>query len=250
MVFYLLIEQQVYVKHSNFGLLSLVVYTLLFWLFFWGGDIFITYWSTPSAYAFSRPLDTHIYEVIDGDLFVLPHRIHYLQSWWLLPSSVEWYNILTNGVTLCSQIARLTLQRLTHKKSASWRSWEIPKGDAITLIHQGKRWGYLKSLGSLSGSLTWTNTLDGLIKKLQKHTHNSYNNVRDVYLQDLSSKGFNQGHRFVMIRWSDKQNYILDPVLWSGHAYPKPLWEYFTSIWEIKQGGILYLGRWYRAVFP
>lgn len=196
---------------------------------------------------FSRSLDTHISTIIDGDLFIAPNRYHRIQSGWLVISSVEWYSILTNGVTLCSQITRLTLERLTGKASWVGRSGDIPKWDAITLILQGKADKLLKYIGTMSGSLTWDNSLDKLITIIEKHTRRSSYMLRDMYLHHTSSRDFNQWHRFVLMRGSDKKNYIIDPVLWSGHAYPKPLWEYFTSIWNIKQGGVLYIWRWYKA---
>jgi hypothetical protein len=60
-------------------------------------------------------IDYNVHEsiIIDGDIFKLPNLKPNLESSLMVPNSVEGYNILTTGVTLCSQIARLTLERLT-----------------------------------------------------------------------------------------------------------------------------------------
>jgi hypothetical protein len=165
-----------------------------------------------------------------------------VKNGFLSPISVEWYNVLTTGVSFCSLVTRLTLERLTGKSSDSLRSGDIPKWDAVSLIAIGKREGKLRSIGLLSGEGS-VNILEQEFNKLAKMSKNS---IRDVYLYHSWSYGLNKGHRFVVFRWSDNQIYIIDPILWEIHSKAKHRKEYFHSILDIKAWALLYVGRWYK----
>lgn len=187
-------------------------------------------------------IDFNERKVISGDIYIYPLIKPIVKNGFLSPVSVEWYNVLTTGVSFCSLVSRLTLERLTGKSSDSLRSGDIPKWDAVSLIAIGKKEGKLRSIGLLSG--------DESVYELEKEFYNltrfSKNSIRDMYLYHPGSYGLNKGHRFVAFKWSDNQTYIIDPILWEMSSKAKNWNEYFQSIIEIKNGSQLYAGRWYK----
>lgn len=235
-------------KVSFFIKVLLVLFLNIFYSSVYADTGDVVSWSKHTVKTkFTRSLDTHIYELIEGDLFVLPNGNPRIQSWWFIIETVEWYNILTTWTTLCSQIARLTLERLTGKTSGYGRSESIPKWDAITLIRWWIKHKLLDSLWTLSGSISWFNTVWYIRHTISNKLSKSKHIIWDMYLYHPTSWWYNQGHRVVLLRWSDELWYILDPVLWSFHARPKSLDEYLNSILEIKQGSVLYIGRWWKG---
>ncbi len=187
-------------------------------------------------------IDFNERKVISGDIYIYPLLKPVVKNGYLSPVSVEWYNILTTGVSFCSLVTRLTLERLTGKSSDSLRSGDIPKWDAVSLIAIGKREGKLRSIGLLSGD----ETINELEKKFYNLTKFSKNSIRDIYLYHPGSYGLNRGHRFVVFKWSDSQTYIIDPILWELSSKAKNWDDYFLSIIEIKNWSQLYVGRWYK----
>lgn len=219
--------------------------------------------------------DSHESIIEDGNVIKVPNLRPKVEKSFLIPTTVEWYNVLTDWVSLCSQVARLTLERFTGKSSGIGRSNPIPKWDAITLIKQGIKGKYIKEVwvltwcivdtGTLEGDfllteakqwlLTWSKTgvvcgfeaVNALQKTFEKLMTRSKDTIWDVYFFDPKSYGYGKGHRFVMFRWSDNQIYVLDPILWMQHAFPKSFSDYFTSIMNTKYGSVLYVGRGYKV---
>lgn len=204
-------------------------------------DMDLVVWSSPKLKnRFS--IDINERKVVSGDIHIYPLLKPILSGGLLLPNSVEWYNVLTTWVSFCSLVTRLTLERLTGKKSDSLRSGDIPKWDAITLISLGKKYWYLRTVGLLSGSDSIYD-LDINFKNLIKKSKSS---IWDLYLYDPNSVWFHKGHRFIGFKGSDGNIHIIDPILWPIHAKSKWWHEYFISILELKDGAQLYLGRGYK----
>lgn len=203
-------------------------------------DMDLVVWWTPKLKN-KFNIDINERKVISGDIYIYPIIKPILSGSLLLPQSVEWYTILTTGVSFCSLVTRLSLERLTGKWSDTLRSGAIPKWDAVSLIMIGKRNGYLQSLWLLSGA----DSIYALEATFEQKTKKSPYSIRDSYLYHPSSYGLHKWHRFIIFKWSDNQNYIIDPILWVIHAKSKWWHEYFLSILELKNGSWLYLGRWY-----